>query len=100
MTPNLPAVPVTLTMNRIPNAFTRSRCILPLRSYVDANLHRSPAELSTRGVATGEGGISVYIPPPKKKKISLPYKFLCDYCLFFLFDPGQIVVGFEIGMTS
>ena len=28
-----------------------------------------------RGVATGRGSISVYIPPPQKKKISLPYKF-------------------------
>jgi len=34
-------------------------------------------------------------------KISLPYKILCGYWLFFfLFDPGQIVVNFEIGMTS
>ena len=44
-----------------------------------------------------DGGISVYIPPAQ---ISQPYKFLCGYWLFFfLFDPGQIVVDFEIGMT-
>ena len=47
----------------------------------------------TRGLATG--GILVYTP-----KISLPYKFLCGYLLFFFFDPGQIVVDFEIEMTS
>ena len=35
---NLPAVPDTLMMNRIPNALTRSRYILPSRSYVDAYL--------------------------------------------------------------
>jgi len=40
------------------------------------------------------GYIGIYTP-----KISLPYKFLCGYWLFFLFDPGQIV-DFEIGMTS
>jgi len=39
--------------------------------------------------------VGIYTP-----KISLPYKFLCGYWLFFLFDPGQIVVDFEIGMTS
>jgi len=41
------------------------------------------------------GYIGIYTP-----KISLPNKFLCGYWLFFLFDPGQIVVDFEIGMTS
>ena len=38
MMPNLPAVPDTLMMKRIPNAFTRSRYILPSLSYVDAYL--------------------------------------------------------------
>jgi len=34
-------------------------------------------------------------------KIILPYKFFCGYWLFFfLFDPRQIVVDFENGMTS
>ena len=37
-----------------------------------------------RGIATG--GISVYIPPPQKK-ISLPYKCLCVYWLFFFSLP-------------
>ena len=53
--------------------------------------------VSYRGVATGGRGgyIGIYT-----SKISLPYKFLCGYWLFFLFDPGQIVVDFEIGITS
>ena len=51
-------------------------------------------QCSSRGVATG--GILVYIPP---KSVYLT-NFLCGYWLFFLFDPGQIVVDFEIGMTS
>ena len=47
-----------------------------------------------RGVATG--GISVYIPP---KSVYLTNFYVVTGC-FFLFDPGQIVVDFEIGMTS
>ena len=38
MTLNLPAVPVTLMIKRIPNAFTRSLYSLPSRSYVEAYL--------------------------------------------------------------
>ena len=45
--------------------------------------YRGKTGNASRRVATG--GISVYIP-----QISLPYKFLCGYWLFFLFDPGQI----------
>ena len=52
----------------------------------------------SRGVATG--GMSVYIPiPPKKKSVYLTLFFVVTGC-FFLFDPGHIVVDFEIGMTS
>jgi len=35
-----------------------------------------------RGVATGGLSVYIYIPPPQKE-ISLPYKFLCGYWLFF-----------------
>ena len=42
------------------------------------------------------GYIGIYTP-----KISLPYKFfMWLLAVFFLFHPGQIVVDFEIGMTS
>jgi len=42
---------------------------------------RRQGQVSARGVAT-EGYIGIYTP-----KISLPYKFLCGYWLFFsLFD--------------
>ena len=46
-----------------------------------------------RGVATG--GISVYIPP---KSVYLTNFYVVTGCFFF--DPGRIVVDFEIGMTS
>jgi len=52
------------------------------------------AVVQARGVATG--GISVYIPP---KSVYLTNLYVVTGC-FFLFDPGQIVVDFEIGMTS
>jgi len=40
----------------------------------------------------------VYTPP---KKISLPYKFLCGYWLFFfLFDPGQIRYRASVRLSS
>jgi len=48
-----------------------------------------------RGVATG--GISVYIYPQNQSTLQI---FMCLLVVFFLFDPGQIVVNFEIGMTS
>jgi len=41
------------------------------------------------------GYIGIYTP-----KISLPYKFSVVTGCFFLFDPTQIVVDFEIGMSS
>ena len=46
-----------------------------------------------RGIAMG--GISVYILP---KSVNLTNFYVVTGC-FFLFDPGQIVVDFEIGMT-
>ena len=52
----------------------------------------------SRGVATG-GYIGIYIPPPKKKSVYLTNFYVVTGCCFF-FDPGQIVVDFEIGMTS
>jgi len=50
----------------------------------------------------GGGGISVYIPPPQKKKKnqSTLQIFMWLLIVVFLFDPGQIVVDFEIGRTS
>ena len=53
-----------------------------------------------RGVATGGGYIGIYTPPlPPKNQSSLQ---ICMWLLvvFFLFEPAQIVVDFEIGMTS
>jgi len=48
-----------------------------------------------RGVATG--GISVYIPPSQNQSTLQIFMWLL---VVFLFDPGQIVVDFEIGRTS
>jgi len=42
------------------------------------------------------GYIGIYIPP---KSVYLTNFYVVTGC-FFLFDPGQIVVDFEIGMTS
>ena len=39
-----------------------------------------------------------YIYPPKS--VYLTNFYVVTGCCFFLFDPGQIVVDFEIGMTS
>jgi len=48
-----------------------------------------------RGVATG-GYIGIYT-----SQISLPYKFLCGYWLFFfLFDPGQIRYCASVRLSS
>ena len=33
-------------------------------------------------------------------QISLPYKFLCGYWLFFLFDPGQIRYRASVRLSS
>ena len=33
-------------------------------------------------------------------RISLPYKFLCGYWLFFLFDPGQIRYRASVRLSS
>jgi len=42
------------------------------------------------------GGISVYIYP----QISLPYKFLCGYWLFSLFEPGPIRYRANVRLSS
>ena len=52
--------------------------------------------VKSQGRSNGGGGISVYIPPPKS--VYLTNFYVVTGC-FFLFDPGQIVVDFEIGMT-
>ena len=44
--------------------------------------------------------IGIYTPPKKKKNQSILQIFMWLLVVFFLFDPGQIVVDFEIGMTS
>jgi len=43
-----------------------------------------------------KGGISVYIPPQNQSTLQIFMRLLV---VFLLFDPGQIVVDFEIGMT-
>ena len=50
--------------------------------------------LNNRGVATG---VYRYIYPQNQSTLQI---FTWLLVVFFLFDPGQIVVDFEIGMTS
>jgi len=50
------------------------------------------------GQERSDGGVYRYIYPTK---ISLPYKFLCGYWLFFfLFDPGQIRYRVSVRLSS
>jgi len=46
-----------------------------------------------------DGGVYRYIYPPQKKSVCLTNFYVITGCVF-LFDPGQIVVDFEIGMSS
>ena len=54
-----------------------------------------PNRVHVRGVATG-GYIGIYTPQ-NQSTIQI---FMWLLVVFFLFDPGQIVVDFETGMTS
>jgi len=49
--------------------------------------------IEARGVATGRG---IYTSPPKKNQSTL--HIFMWLLVVFLFDPGQIVVDFQIGI--
>jgi len=75
-------------------------------TFVEIHLHAKCGTFITKiekqssfNQGRSDGGISVYIPPPKKKKsVYLTNFYVVTGCVF-LFDPGQIF-DFEIGMSS
>ena len=68
---------------------------VPLQDCVSADFYNS----STQERSNGGVGVYRYIYPYPPKLVYLTNFYVVTGCCFF-FDPGQIVVDFEIVMTS
>ena len=98
----IPYRPITKEERRSKNKYGNSRVTCRIRlihygCFADSLPILHPSGVANQG-RSDEGGISVYIPPPKKKSVNLTNFYVVTGC-FFLFDPGQIVVDFEISLT-